>query len=161
MKSIFSRILLVLLVMVSVLSLPSCDKFDDNGPFYGYWLITDIDSPEGPLGTAPELGSSTVNTDQIAINTDKTITWAVRNELIMMHDFNSPDYYFFTFHRDATSLQLLEAWYNDGSNDTLIPFSDVPEHFYVPSDGHYDVVKLDGKGMVLRTSDLTLVFKKD
>lgn len=161
MKNIFSRILLTLLVLVSVLSLPSCDKFDDNGPFYGYWLITDIEGPDGPLGTAPEHGSTTINTDQIPVNTDKTVTWAVRNELIMMHDFDSSDYYFFTFRRDAKNLQLLEGWYNDGSNDTLIPFSEVPEHFYVPADGHYDVVNLDNKGMVLRTAELTLSFKKN
>lgn len=161
MKNILARLFFPIFAVVGLISLASCDKFDDNGPFYGYWLITDIEGPEGPLGVAPELGSSTINTDQIPVNTENTITWAVRNELIMMHDFHSSDYYFFTFRRDATTLQLLEGWYNDGSNDTSIPFTDVPEHFYVPADGHYDVVKLDGKGMELRTSELTIVFKKN
>lgn len=161
MKNIFFRVLLVLIVLVGAMSFTSCDKFDDNGPFYGYWLITDIEGPDGPLGIASELGSATINTDQIHVNTDKTIIWAVRNELIMMHDFDSSNYYFFTFRRDATSLQLLEGWYNDGSNDTLIPFSEVPEYFYVPADGHYDVIDLDKKGMVLRCAELILSFKKN
>lgn len=162
MKHIFSRLILLFFAITGAASFSSCDKFDDNGPFYGYWLITDVNGPDGPLGTASKQELTTVvNTNLININTEKAITWAVRNELIMMHEFGTPGYYFFTFRRDVSTLQLLEAWHNDGSNDTPTPLADVPEQFYVPADGHYTIVRLDGKGMELRASDFTLSFKKN
>lgn len=159
MKISFSHIYFLLAVLIGSLSIASCDKMDDNGPFYGYWLLTDVEGPEGPIGTAPEKGSTTVNTDLIDFNMPRTITWGVRNELIVIHEINQADYYFFTFTRTDKELQLREAYHNDGSKDKLIEFSEVPEKFYVPADGHYDVVNLDGNGMTLRSGSLGLTLK--
>lgn len=161
MKISISRIYLLLAVLIGMLTFSSCDKMDDNGPFYGYWLLTDVEGPDGPLGTAPENGTETVNTDLIDFNMPRTITWGVRNELIVIHEINQADYYFFTFTRTDKELQLREAYHNDGSNDKLIEFSEVPEKYFVPADGHYDVVNLDGNGMTLKYDDLTLKLKKN
>lgn len=161
MKISFSHLYLLLAVMIGALTMTSCDKLDDNGTFYGYWLLTYVEGPDGPIGTAPELGTETVNTDLIEFNMPRTITWGVRNELIVLHEITKADYYFFTFTRDEHNLQLREAYYNDGSNDTKIEFSEVPEKYYVPADGHYDVISLDSKGMVLRAGELTLTFKNN
>lgn len=159
MKISLSRIFLLLAIMIGTMTFTSCDKMDDNGPFYGYWLLTNVEGPDGPIGTAPEKGSETVNTDLIDFNMPRTITWAVRNELIVFHEINQSDYYFFTFTRDEHNLQLHKAYHNDGSKDKLIEFSEVPEKFYVPADGHYDVVSLGGKGLVLRAGELGLTLK--
>lgn len=161
MKISISRIYLLLAVLIGMLTFSSCDKMDDNGPFYGYWLLTDVEGPDGPLGTAPENGTETVNTDLIDFNMPRTITWGVRNELIVIHEINQADYYFFTFTRTDKELQLREAYFNDGSNDKLIEFSEVPEKYFVPADGHFDVVNLDGNGMTLKYDDLTLKLKKN
>lgn len=161
MKISISRIYLLLAVLIGMLTFSSCDKMDDNGPFYGYWLLTDVEGPDGPLGTAPEQGSTTVNTDLIDFNMPRTVTWGVRNELIVLHEINQADYYFFTFSRTDKELQLREAYFNDGSNDKLIEFSEVPEKYFVPADGHFDVVNLDGNGMTLKYDDLTLKLKKN
>lgn len=161
MKASFYRIYLLLAVIIGALTMASCDKMDDNGPFYGYWVLTDVDGPDGPLGTAPEQGSTTVNTDLIDFNMPRTVTWGVRNELIVLHEINQADYYFFTFSRTDKELQLHEVYHNDGSNDKKISFSEIPTKYYIPADGHFDVVNLDSKGMVLRTGDLTLTFKNN
>lgn len=161
MKISFSHLYLLLAVLIGMLTFSSCDKMDDNGPFYGYWLLTDVEGPDGPLGTAPENGTETVNTDLIDFNMPRTITWGVRNELIVIHEINQADYYFFTFTRTDKELQLREAYFNDGSNDKLIPFTEVPAKYYVPADGHFDVVNLDGNGMTLKYDDLTLKLKKN
>lgn len=161
MKFILSRIIFICTVVLSLVSFASCDKHDDNGPFYGNWLLVDIIGPDGSLSAAPNGGVSDVNTDLIEFNVDKIVTWAVRNDLIMMRNYEGSDYYFFTYTRDEKSIQFREAFHNDGSNDKKVEFSEVPEKYRVPSDGHFDVVSMDRKGMVLRTGDVTLKFKKN
>lgn len=161
MKISFSHLYLLFAVMIGALTMTSCDKLDDNGTFYGYWLLTDVEGPDGPIGTVPELGTETVNTDLIEFNMPRTITWGVRNELIVVHEIGKGDYYFFTFTCNERTLQLHEAYHNDGSNDTKVDFSEIPAEYYVPTDGHYDVISLDSKGMVLRAGELTLTFKNN
>lgn len=161
MKSIISRIFFFCAVVMCLVTVMSCDKHDDNGPFYGNWLLTDVIGPDGPMSAAPETGFSEVNTDKIEINVDKIVSWAVRNDLIMMRNYEGVDFYFFTFTRDAKAIQFHGAFYNDGSNDKKIEFSEVPAKYRVPADGHFDVVSMDRKGMVLRTGDITLKFKKN
>lgn len=161
MKHFFSRLFIFISVLTGVFAFDACDKLDDNGPFYAYWLLTDAEGPDGPLSQRPELGVPGVNNDNIEVNFAKNITWAVRNELIMLRDYQKSDYYFFTFTRDAHSLQLNSAFHNDGSNDKKIEFSEVPAEFFIPADGHFDVVTLDAKSMVLRAGEITLTFKRN
>lgn len=161
MKFLITRLYILLAIVVSALSITSCDKMDDNGVFYGYWLLTDAAGPEGSLETAPEQGTPSVNTEVIDFNMSRTITWGVRNELIVVHEIGKLDYYFFTFTRDELTLQLREAFYNDGSNDTKIELSEIPAHFYIPADGLYRIINLDGDGMALKYGDVTLTFKSN
>lgn len=161
MKKFISHIFLLFATFVGLLSLGSCDKLDDNGDFYAYWLLTDAEDANGPIGERPELGLPGVDNDNVVVNLDKNITWAVRNELIMLRNYQKSDYYFFTFTRDAHTLQLTSAFHNDGSNDTKIDFTEVPAEFFIPADGRFDVITLDGKSMVLRAGDVTLTFKRN
>lgn len=161
MKTLFTRLYILFVIVVSALSIVSCDKMDDNGVFYGYWLLTDAAGPEGSLEVAPEQGTTSVNTELIDFNMSRTITWGVRNELIVVHEIGKGDYYFFTFTCNERTLQLHEAYHNDGSNDTKVDFSEIPAEYYVPADGHYDVISLDSKGMMLRAGELTLTFKNN
>lgn len=159
MKIFISRLYILLAIMASTLTFSACDKMDDNGVFYGYWLLTDAAGPEGSLEAAPELGTPTVNTEVIDFNMSRTITWGVRNELIVLHEVGKLDYYFFTFTRDEHSLQLYEAFYNDGSNDKKVDLSEIPAHYYIPADGRFQIERLDSKAMVLKYDDVTLTFK--
>lgn len=159
MKHLLSRILLALCTVLGATSLTSCDKMDDNGPFYGYWILTRVDGPEGCIGTLPVQGTASAETDEPLLA--RTITWGVRNELLQLHDMREVDFYYFTFTRTDKELQLNAAFYNDGSNDTAIHFDEVPEKFFVPADGHYRIKDLDGEAMVLEGGDLTLTFKKN
>lgn len=161
MKIFITRLYFLLAIMAGTLSFCSCDKMDDNGVFYGYWLLTDAAGPEGSLEAAPELGTPTVNTEHIDFNMSRTITWGVRNELIVLHEIGQLDYYFFTFTRDEHTLQLHEAYYNDGSNDTKTELSEIPAYFYIPADGKFQIVRLDNDGMVLKYGDTTLTFKNN
>lgn len=161
MKKFISHVLFLFAACASLLSLGACDKLDDNGDFYAYWVLTNAENANGPLGERPELGLPGVDNDNVEVNLDKNITWAVRNELIMLRDYQKSDYYFFTFTRDAHSLQFTSAFHNDGSNDTKIDFTEVPAEFLIPADGRFDIVTLDSKSMVLRADEVTLTFKRN
>lgn len=161
MKTFIYHISLLFAAFAALLSVSSCDKVDDNGDFYAYWLLTDATDGNGPLGERPDQGVAGIDNDNLEMNLDKNITWAVRNELIMLRDYQHSDYYFFTFTRDAHSLQLTAAFHNDGSNDTKIEFADVPPEFFIPTDGHFEIVTLDSKSMVLHAGDVTLTFKRN
>lgn len=161
MKHLYIRLLSFLVAITGILYLTSCDKLDDNGPFCGYWLLTDIEGPDGALGEPSKNNDVHVNTDIIDVNSQNVVTISVRNELLVIHDMARPGFYFCTFTRDSHSLQLLSVYYNDGSNDSLIHFEDIPASYYVPADGHYDIVNLDSKSMILAYDNLTLTFKKN
>lgn len=161
MKTLFTRLYMLLAIVFGTLGITSCDKMDDNGVFYGYWLLTDAVGPDGSLEAVPEQGTTSVNTELIDFNMSHAITWAVRNELIMLRDYKKSDYYFFTFTRDTNSLQLNSAFYNDGSNDKKVEFSEIPAEYYIPADGRYSILTLDNKSLVLKTDNVTLTFKKN
>lgn len=159
MKRFFSYILLAVFAIVGAATLNSCDKMDDNGPFDGYWLLTQVESPEGIVGTTPGQGAASDDADAPLL--EKTITWGVRNELIQAHDNNELDFYYFTFTRTDKELQLNAAFHNDGSNDTPVKFDEIPAKFFIPADGHFVVKTLNSKAMVLQSNGLTLTFKKN
>lgn len=161
MKTLITRLYMIIAIVIGTMSVVSCDKMDDNGPFYGYWLLTDAVGPDGPLSPAPEEGTQFVNNDVIDINMNRVVTWGVRNELIMIRDYKKSDYYFFTFTRDANTLQLIAAYHNDGSNDTQIEFADIPAELFIPHNGRFSILTLDNKSLVLKADDITLTFKKN
>lgn len=152
------------IIFACLFGLTSCDEMDQNGAFEGYWLLTERIGYEEPESdgvrptTIPEGGSSVTD---IALNTKDVIAWSVRNDLIQVRYFARYEYYFFTFTRNNHELQLKKAYLNDGSNDTEVTFSDIPEKFCIPSDGRFEIVSLDSKGMKLKGENITLVFKKN
>lgn len=153
------------LLVLATLSLCCCDKLDDNGPFEGYWVLIDTEGYEGNkaqdisnASLIPEGGH--IITD-FPTNTHQTIIWSVRNELIEMRSLSTTDFYFMRFTRTNKELIITEAYYNDGSNDTAITLSQIPEIFCIPDDGHFNILLLDNKGMKLMSSAVTLTFKKN
>lgn len=155
MKHLIARILFILLAT----AVTSCNKMDDNGPFDGYWLITQVENADGIVGTTP--GQATADNANDAPPLKNIITWGVRNELIQVHDNYELDFYYFTFTRTDKELQLNAAFHNDGSNDTPVKFDEIPAKFFIPADGHFAVKTLDSKAMVLQSNGLTLTFKKN
>lgn len=168
MRHTFITALLVILMQALFLS---CDKMDDNGPFEGNWLLTHCSAYPEADNTAEK---TLVNEEggkwqtDISTNTPYVVVWSVRNELIQLRNFQNSNYYYFTFTRTAHDLQLEKAFFNDGSNDTLIADyrnasadNEVPEDFFIPADGHFDIKALDGRQMVLEGGGVTLTFKKN
>lgn len=162
-------IITLFLILTQALFL-ACDKMDDNGPFEGNWLLTncsaypEADNTEEKTFVYEKEGKW--QTD-ISVNIPYVIVWSVRNELIQVRNFQNSNYYFFTFTRTAHELQLEKAFFNDGSNDTLIADysnaanNNVPQDLFIPIDGRFSIEVLDSKQMVLEGGGITLTFKKN
>lgn len=152
------------IIFAGLFGLTSCDEMDQNGAFEGYWLLTEREGYEEPKNdgvrptTLPEGGTSATD---IQINTSEIITWGVRNDLIAVRNLRQDVQYYFTFTRSEKELQLHDAYQNDGSNDTKLNFEDLPANFCIPTDGRFDIISLDSKGMVLKGQVYTLHFKKN
>lgn len=152
------------IIFAGLFGLASCDEMDQNGAFEGYWLLTEREGYEEPENdgarptTIPEGGSAYTD---IETEISDVITWGVRNDLIVITRMPSTEQYYFTFTRNEKELQLHEAFFNDGSNDTKVEFADLPKYFCIPSDGHFDIISLNGKKMVLKSNNITLVFKNN
>lgn len=142
MRTIIRFIILFSTIVATLLPL-SCDRMDDNGPFEGYWILVEREGYGEPLSTK------------------SYITWGVRNELVQVVDTREAKYYYMTFKRTPQSLDLDQVSANDGSKDVLIDFKDIPAKFCIPDDGHFDIVTLNSREMVLRSSKATLRFKKN
>lgn len=156
-------ILLTTLLITIAHLFTACDKMDDNGPFEGNWLLMEragYTEPEGEPDRTPinEGGHWPTNIDT---NCKHVIVWCVRNQLIQARDLQTSEYYFFLFTRTDSNLQIDAAFHNDGSNDTKIELTEVPDKFCIPEDGHFSIVQLDSKAMVLKSTDVTLTFKKN
>lgn len=137
------NILYIFIACLVMLTSFSCDRMDDNGPFEGYWHLV---SCEG-------------GTSSLAPNSD--ITWGVRNELIQMNDLRGSLYYYCTFRRTDHQLELLEAFENDGTNDTKIELSMIPAQFWIPDNGKFEIIELNSHRMVIKSPKATLHFKKN
>lgn len=163
--------ILNILALAAALLCGACDKMDDNGDFYGNWLLVDcryVDASradDNPLGTLPEDAVSVdtyVNTSHIDIHVDRVVTWAVRNELIMLRDLStSGNYWFATFERNENTLRFIDVYENDGSNDKLLDLGAVPTQFCMPADGCYEIIDLSKNSMTLRTDEVVLKFKRN
>lgn len=164
---IFTALLFILMQTLFL----ACDKMDDNGPFEGNWLLTYCSAYPESDNTATH---SPVNEEggqwqtDISVNTPYVIVWSVRNELIQVRNFQTSNYYYFTFTRTDHDLQLEKAFFNDGSNDTLVAdYSNaavgdgLPQDLFIPADGHFTIVTLDSRQMVLEGGGVTLLFKKN
>lgn len=138
------HLLYIFITGILTLNSLSCDRMDDNGPFEGYWHLVDCEGETAVLDPKSD------------------ITWGVRNELIQMQDLRTGAiYYFCTFKRTKHLLELLEVFENDGTNDTKIDFSKIPEKYHVPADGRFEIVTLNGHELMLRSPQGTLRFKKN
>lgn len=164
---IFHKILYLPLLVLAMLSIGGCDKLDDNGPFEGYWLLLDTEGYDGNRVT--DHTGQTLVTEGGHLSTDidtqlqQTIVWCVRNELIEIHNLNqsTTSFYFCHFLRTTTNLTLTEVFHNDGSNDTKVDFTDMPENLCIPADGKFEVLSLTNKEMSLKANGVTLKFKKN
>ena len=136
---------LMLAMAVAMITLTACDKIDDNGDFGGYWILETLENLEGEDITP----------------TTSHLAWAIHKELLEMRDLNEgKTSYFFTFSRSEKTLQLTSSFFNDGSNDTKVENTDIPEFFRVPADGHYDILYLSNSKLILKTNTLTYTFRK-
>lgn len=159
------NILYILFALITMMGLTSCDKMDDNGPFEGCWLLLDYEGYEGNKPVNPEsqklvTEGGTLLTD-LPVNTQEIITWSVRNQLIQIRNQSKGTQYYFHFTRTDRSLLLTDAFYNDGSQDTKIELTELPPHFCIPADGHFDVPTLTSTTMVLKAGEVTMTFKKN
>lgn len=153
--------LLATLVLVALTTLSGCTKLDDNGEFYGYWLLVER---SGTATTTPERYdvSLNVNTDNINLQEGRVITWAVRGEVIMVRDLAQSDYYFFRFTRTDDALIFSEAFCNDGTSDQPITFDHLPEEFGIPENGRLTILTLTHNRLELEGRDgIHLYFKKN
>lgn len=163
--NILHKIKYLPILILAALSFGSCDKLDDNGPFEGYWVLLDYEGYEG--NKVGDISSETTIPDgghlvtDFPTNTHQTIIWCVRNSLIEMRSLSTTDFYFMRFTRTDKELVITEVFYNDGSNDKAIQRSDIPEIFCIPADGHFAILQLDAKGMILQGEAATLTFKKN
>lgn len=160
------RHLLTLLLLLPLSLLTSCDKMDDNGIFEGCWLLLDYEGYEGNRPTAdPDTQTLVIEggpllTD-IPTNTQEIITWSVRNQLMQLRNQTKGTQYYCHFTRTDHDLTLTDAFYNDGSNDTRIELTDMPAHFCIPADGHFDIASLTSKELILKSGSVTLTFKRN
>lgn len=157
--------LYITLFVATITGLAGCDKMDDNGPFEGYWLLMDYDGYDG--NRIGDISAESLVTEggnlitDIETQTAKTITWGVRNQLIQISNLNNRVRYFCHFSRNYHELILLDAYANDGSNDTKIEFSEMAEYLCIPDDGKFEIVSLTNKQMVLKADSVTMTFKKN
>lgn len=162
----FSHISLYIIgLLTSIVGITSCDKMDDNGPFEGYWLLMDYDGYDG--NRAGDLSSESLVTEggqlmqDLGAQTKEVITWSVRNQLIQIRNQTLGVQHYCHFSRTAHELTLLDAYFNDGSNDTKMELTEMPENLCIPADGKFDIVSLTSKTMVLKAGNVTMTFRKN
>lgn len=162
----FSHISLYIIgLLASLVSFASCDKMDDNGPFEGYWLLMDYDGYDG--NRVEDLSTETLVTEggylinDLGAQTKEVITWSVRNQLIQIRNQTLGTQYYCHFSRTTCELTLLDAYFNDGSNDTKVEFTEMAENLCIPADGKFEVISLTRKAMVLKAGTVTITFKKN
>lgn len=155
----------IALFVASLTIFAGCDKMDDNGPFEGYWVLMEYDGYDG--NQAGDLSTETLITEggdlinDLGAQTSENITWGVRNQLLLIRNQTLYNQYFCHFTRNAHELVILDAYANDGSNDTKIGLSELPENLCIPADGKFAIVTLTKKKMVLKANGVTMTFKKN
>lgn len=159
-----SLITSIFIATICAIGLLSCDKMDDNGPFEGYWLLTERDGYQeadfDPNTRIPVTEGGHTPSD-IQVTTSDYITWGVRNNLIQMRNLQKGVFFYYTFTRTDNDLNLTSAYQNDGTNDTKLEFGEIPAEFCIPADGHFSIVSLTRSEMILQSGDIKLKFKKN
>lgn len=157
--------LYIIALLTTIAGVTSCDKLDDNGPFEGYWLLMDYDGYDG--NRVEDLSTETLVTEggylinDLGAQTKEVITWSVRNQLIQIRNQTRNWQYHCRFSRTAHELTLIDAYFNDGSNDTKVEFTEMAENLCIPADGKFEVISLTRKAMVLKAGTVTITFKKN
>lgn len=120
----------IIYTLLVAATMASCQKEDHNGDLGGYWKLMQVE----------------LSTDSTVINNrNKSLFWAVQLDLIQIANSNGR----FQHINDSLFVQM-------------ITMPEYPERYglFNPSDERFRVLHLDRNGMILRSKDATLTFKK-
>ena len=117
-------------LLITATLLIACQKEDENGELGGFWKLMQVEEAR----------------DGNIINTrDYSLFWAVQLDLIQMGYGNGR----FQHIKDSLFIQMI-----------TLPSNPQDYGLYNPKDERFGILHLDRNGMILRSMDATLTFKK-
>lgn len=120
----------IIYTLLAVAILASCQKEDHNGDLGGYWKLMQVE----------------LTADSTVINNrNKSLFWAVQLDLIQIGEGKGR----FQHVKDSLFVQLI-----------TLPKEPQRYGLFNPEDERFGVLHLDRNGMILRSKDATLTFKK-
>lgn len=135
----------ILLLLLPLILLQSCDKTDVNGDLDGNWQLTKwVDK---------ETGST------IATNESRRLYYTVKYNILQMRDMNKSydTFHLSYFHYTSDSLFIDQTFHRpfdtEESLDSLVQYGCTP-------DGKFAIVTLTGSRLVLSNSKNELTFRK-
>lgn len=147
--------ILAILAVVAMTLMSSCDKLPENGALDGRWQLM-----ERYTHATPEALDYTVREDMKA----KRIYWAFQLKLLSIKTYTSSlNEILARFRHTGSTLELPQIYIHLGARDSLL--TDPATEALVPIGIHgnattFDVIRLNGKQMILRSEQDSLVFRK-
>ena len=120
----------IAILLLGLIVFTSCHKEDDNGDLGGFWKLQQIELSEN---------------DSIINTRGESRFWAVQLDVIQIAEGKGR----FQHVKDSLFVQL-------------VTLPKEPQHYglFNPEDERFGVLHLDRNGMILRSKDATLTFKK-
>lgn len=143
-KSPFRIFLVLILILVSVLV--SCDKMECNDGLDGQWQMYEWKSPAGEVVAGKEM----------------KLYYSFQLQMMMFQRLSSSSGYLLSsFENRNGSIRIYEPIkYSGGGHDEILPM-DTLAYYGVPMDGIMQVEKLTGSTLVLSSRETgTLTFRK-
>lgn len=132
----------ILFILATILSLSSCDKLPMNGKLDGMWQLIQIDTKEGSNHDVKE----------------QRLYYSVQLKLITLRGMSGSKYILGRFEHSDNTLSLFD--FRTGGDEKPCVLSDLEPYGLYSLEPKFEVVKLTGKEMILKSEESTLYFRK-
>lgn len=134
--------LTILFILSILFTLPSCNKLPMNGKLDGMWQLIQIDTKEGSNHDVKE----------------QRLYYSVQLKLITLRGMGGSSYILGRFEHSGNSLSLYD--FRTGGSEQPCTLENLKPYGLYSLEPKFEVEKLTGSEMVLKSEESTLYFRK-
>lgn len=134
--------LTILFILTTIFSLSSCDKLPENGKLDGMWQLVQIDTEEGSNHAVKE----------------QRLYYSVQLKLITLRGMSGSKYILGRFKHEGNTLSLYD--FRTGGDEKPCSLEDLKPYGIYSAEPTFEVEKLTGSEMILKSEEATLYFRK-